>query len=620
MRIADDFHCTLSHPLQPRAGAPGLPPRAEVGGNIAMVFKASSASSRRGFTLIEVTISVAIALVLMLGIAEVFRVVGDTVGTGQASANVQRDTRAAQGVMQNDFNSAVSDGAPYMIINAQQQWAFRNQADLLADKDGKPDTYDPTNSGTETAEPAAYYNYRSHRIDQISFFGRGNFTRQTGADAASTNGNSPFVANMGGNEAMLWYGHLNLADNAGSFQTTGSVTGTASSVFGCSQTPGNGSGNLSSPTYFANSGGGNNPNNYFATSWILGRQQVILQPPTSLDNYNNTVSPSAVVDQSNKGRVQYAYLANGLPLSPLAYNSGAYVSSGVSSGSLTLAVENGALATMLSSRIDLAATSLLNYHNGLQSNLTKYPYWWQLLPAGGNAMRFQAQPFFLQTSSGGTAQPKITAEAVALQAPILIRGCTQFTVEYAGDYLNQTTTGATAANQGVIDTYIRKSSGGGYENGSTDGQIDYVLQPVPGSSPTTYARTIRWYGLPRSTSNNTTLNAINGDVCPLRDMFTVASGATASAGFTPVAYSDGSTIPANAPFEQTFPTYQPSDYIGTANTSGNMTSTLTNPATYLCAFGPNDPKPKMIRITITVDDPGGRLGDGQTYEYVYTLP
>ena len=33
-----------------------------------------------------------------------------------------------------------------------------------------------------------------------------------------------------------------------------------------------------------------------------------------------------------------------------------------------------------------------------------------------------------------------------------------------------------------------------------------------------------------------------------------------------------------------------------------------------------DPKPKMIRITMTIDDPGGRLGEGQTYEYIYTLP
>ena len=41
---------------------------------------------------------------------------------------------------------------------------------------------------------------------------------------------------------------------------------------------------------------------------------------------------------------------------------------------------------------------------------------------------------------------------------------------------------------------------------------------------------------------------------------------------------------------------------------------------YVCAWGPNDPKPKMIRITMTVDDPGGRLADGQTYEYIYTLP
>ena len=43
--------------------------------------------------------------------------------------------------------------------------------------------------------------------------------------------------------------------------------------------------------------------------------------------------------------------------------------------------------------------------------------------------------------------------------------------------------------------------------------------------------------------------------------------------------------------------------------------------TYTAAWGPNDTnRPKMIRIIATVDDPNGRLGVGQTYEYVINLP
>ena len=43
---------------------------------------------------------------------------------------------------------------------------------------------------------------------------------------------------------------------------------------------------------------------------------------------------------------------------------------------------------------------------------------------------------------------------------------------------------------------------------------------------------------------------------------------------------------------------------------------------YRCAWGPNDPKPKMIRIIMVVDDPSGRLQsrDGQSFEFVFELP
>ena len=33
-----------------------------------------------------------------------------------------------------------------------------------------------------------------------------------------------------------------------------------------------------------------------------------------------------------------------------------------------------------------------------------------------------------------------------------------------------------------------------------------------------------------------------------------------------------------------------------------------------------EPKPKMIRIIFTLDDPNGKLPEGQTFEYVFNLP
>ena len=46
-------------------------------------------------------------------------------------------------------------------------------------------------------------------------------------------------------------------------------------------------------------------------------------------------------------------------------------------------------------------------------------------------------------------------------------------------------------------------------------------------------------------------------------------------------------------------------------------------ARYIAAFGPTDDaisRIKMIRITVTLDDPNNRLADGQQYQYVVALP
>ena len=43
-------------------------------------------------------------------------------------------------------------------------------------------------------------------------------------------------------------------------------------------------------------------------------------------------------------------------------------------------------------------------------------------------------------------------------------------------------------------------------------------------------------------------------------------------------------------------------------------------SSYTCAWGPNDDnKPKMLRLIVRVDDPNGRLSNGQTVEYVINL-
>jgi Tfp pilus assembly protein PilV len=566
---------------------PGFGPASR---RVAAAVKRKPRAGARGFTLIEVTISVALALFLMLGISQVFRVVGETVGTGTALATAQRDGRSAQAVMNADFNSAVSDGAPFMMLYSQQIFAFANANDLAGDKDGNPATADLTGTGTESQLPAAVYNSRSHRIDAFSFFGRGQFNRQTGADANASAGASPFVSNMSCPEAFLWYGHLNLADNNGTFTPAGTAV---------NNTPGAGTTTIGNASYYSTV----NPNNYFASSWILGRQQILLTQASSLDYYNGSPAGTAIYDKSYPGVPQYAYTnILGNALDPLALKSEAY-STGTTV-TAALAGANSATLTTASSRLDIANTSIPAYRSIVASYIPSATYpptnptWYQLLFTGLNNNRFRAQPFFLTKPA--------TPENVAYQAPIFVRGCTQFTVEYAGDYLNQNpTTGAVinayATVTGTPGTTSETAVATGNATNPTDGQIDYYfyLPPPVGGVQQAPVKKIRWYGLPRSTTNNSTISAVNGDVVPLRDLWPAANGT-------------------QAPFEMVLPTaaapVAPADYIST------MTSTPAAPAQYICAWGPNDPKPRMIRITMTVDDPGGRLGDGQTFEYIYTLP
>ena len=247
----------------------------------------------------------------MLGIAQVFRVSGDAIGTGQALASVLRDARAAQTVFSRDLNGAIRDWITILIISNYQTFAFRNRADMVADKDQLPYTQDITGTGTEVQVGTTSYGTRSRRTDTFNFFARGNFQRQTGGSVASA-GASPFVAQSGSNEAWIWYGHEQQPNDFGTFAANASGAP--------------GAGVLSGGTY-----GNSNQHNYFADDWILGRQQIILQPGTSIDNNGTVLKTSqptvingyAMLDTTTpKGTIQYSYASQSSdafpPLTPTA--------------------------------------------------------------------------------------------------------------------------------------------------------------------------------------------------------------------------------------------------------------------------------------------------------------
>src|SRR4051812_49259864 len=87
----------------------------------------SSSSSRAGFTLVELMISIALMLLLMIGINLIFSTASKGVGASQALSDGVRNAQAAQAVMYRDFNNAVIEDAPYMILYSHTQPAFRNR-------------------------------------------------------------------------------------------------------------------------------------------------------------------------------------------------------------------------------------------------------------------------------------------------------------------------------------------------------------------------------------------------------------------------------------------------------------------------------------------------------------
>lgn len=501
---------------------------------------------RRAFSLTELMIAIALALLLIVGVNQIFKTTAETVGAGQTLSTMGRDSRAAEGMLRSDFAAAVTADAPCMILRSGVTQAFANQKDQLADPDAIPGTADDL-PGNALGAPGnnlyvAFPNRRNHRTDTFSFFARDLFRRQTATDGA-------FVSPTATDEAWIWYGHLWQPDN-----TTGGSP-------------------LYMPTYNVNTypGAGtasNNPNNYFASQWILGRMAMVLQTPPAIVTdpfiaWTNYPSPKPTPPD----------------LSPLS----------------CLSTSNDARWRVYESRYDLAGTNMDQFRADVNQRMAADQYWWALLTYNSvlsatpwPAYRFRCAPFFVKP---------LDSAKVAQTVPALLSHCSQFIVEYAGDFLHQDSDPTNTTTYGrVLDA-------------NPDGETDFVVD----TSVNPAVKRIRWYGLPRdltgtgliprtSTSNGRDL--VN--VLPLNDL-RVAAVTQPPAKAPPFPY--------RASFEQEVPTAV--NYSTAINTT---TQAEVPNHVYTCAWSPSDPKPQMIRIIITLDDPTGRLADGQTVEYVFTLP
>lgn len=499
------------------------------------VYRRSARRQRpRAFTLIEVLISIAIALVLILGISSIFGMAQRTTGAGTQVLAAADTSRGMAAMFQSDVLS-IADGAdsPGIAIISYPAAAFRNRVDMQQDNDGKPTTInDPANPGASlNPELTTEISDRVHRVDVLCFFARGRFARRTGQAPASPSQFDPtcLISPTSTREAFIWYGHLGLPDNP-----------TISSWKPAQ--PQNG-------TFFAPGQGtaATNQNNFFASDWILGRQVMLLSPPPPSGKWETHILGLS----SNQ---------DPLLLGATSPNSQAQSSDGI---------------PLFASRYDLADATISTY----TQEITKVPYrnWFQgcsgMLIAGPQQVRYAANPFIQKPGTTGGNPTQTLGAAIAQASPVFVRGCSQFIVEFAGDYLDQT------AATPVL---------------GQDGQIDYTVDPV------TKAHLVRWYGFPRDTSGTGTVDTSHG-VIPLSTLLATAP----------------------APFERKVPNGSAPPWVSSTSTSNGMPATYAQP--YVCAWDQftdqyHIPRPKMLRITIAVDEPTGHLNTQQLFEYILNLP
>ena len=514
--------------------------------------KSQIANRKSAFTLVEVMISIVIALLLVLGISQIFSIAQRTTGAGTQVLAAVETNRGIQATLKDDFLSLVNgDDSPGLVIISQSVPTFRNRPDQQQDRDQQPNTINDTaGNGSLKAMNWSDVNYRMHRVDRICFFTRGSFHRQT-ADAPS------YVSGTSTSEAFVWMGHLALPNNAAVNSWNAGKPASPTDPNGKYYKP------AEPPVPGPNAGSKTNDNNYFATDWVLGRQVILLAslPPNA--NIGNTENGFGIVGKNPLSLLQPA-VSGPRDQQPL-----------------------------FASRYDLAYTTIDSYRQLEGSSNV----WWEGI--GGVQPPLNVPNFDIRYYGNPFPQkPRVTdpqqaaawmSAAVAQTTPVFIRGCTQFIVEFAGDFVTQDVNGVVTGSQ-------------------PDGQIDYNVDRLTG------AHSIRWYGFPRNAGDETnanqpTIGVVNGPtgyqfgVCPLHDT-------TKFAG-------NSQPAPERPPFLASQNNYAnwPSSY------NANAAYPYSQP--YIVAWGPDTggfPKPKMIRITIAVDDPAGHLNTEQTYEYVFNLP
>jgi prepilin-type N-terminal cleavage/methylation domain-containing protein len=545
-----------------------------------------------GFTLVELMVSVALVLVLILGVTQVFSLTQKTISATSGLGDAIRSNKAVQQTMVSDLKNAalpgtgMGRGGPFFVIVSERIAAFKSREDQEADLDYNPANVNHTqvddailsedangdNDESNDVYSRVALSGRNHRIDMLGFFVRDRFRRQTGNDGA-------YAADMTANEGYVWYGHLR--------QMSDAVLNNARYPGYKPLYPTNPTSPLPPPNTVAT-----NPYNFYSQQWILGRFAMLLVEPTivgtdrrifrTYDSSGAGVDPQFYVGRSTS--------PSATSLSPINYNAGVTNNGPIDT---TTAVQH--------SRYDLAGTSIQGFTDILAGVIRNgRANWWD--EAGqGSIYRYTGSPY---------PDKPITSAGAARTVPCFIPACSQFAVEYAGDFITQL---YDADADGVLEaTELRDPSFGNFVRAEPDGVTDFIV--VNAGTANVKAET-RWYGFPRNvdTSDDDVTNgrevistaATSRDVIPLYDVagqiFSFEKIGPSTAPRAVPDYGKAGAFAYNA------------RYACAWSPAGSSVDSAGNPI-------PDPPLPKMIRFVVGVDDTDGRLTDPQIYEYVVELP
>jgi len=618
-------------------------------------------------------LSLAMVLILIVGINYVFRTATDAVGAGNALNSINSDSQATQPMIFDDLRN-VSKNPPCFIISSQLVTQFLNSDDaktssdptiIVTDNAGNYAYVGPfgTTPKSMTVAPTQYVspatlNGRNHRADMLKFFAHALYQRRSGPDGR-------YYASDSSNDAFIEYGHAALPSNdlTAFYGPTGLPNATTGVYYGTSNIAGVPLAGV--PRIGA-----------YASDWVLTRRVTLLKDPNTaitLPDYpypppSNPAGITAWTAQSGITKTS----AFGAVLPPLSYGS----------------FDGNGATQFQSSRYDVAgitpeyfdrliANAILPYQS---AGNTGASLWWNPLiyalpmtqstatppqpyprPAAAppdpvlfppyvlsyygavpgyattgafsNTPNTAAPPYIPQGIDPGlwynrpqcnpTISTPVTAASLAEMAPYFLQHCSQFVVEYAGDYMQQNNNGPTDPKYGAMTGL------------GPDGQIDFYVDANGNKH-------IRWYGMPRSSTgtahagdstSGSPLVLIRGydptttnddptaagvlnyftDVIPLRDYYTMFLNKGVN---PPTLYVPPWEVDVN--FD---PTRDYGSYL-TAPTplaSGNKIAfnDPNNPPRYVAAW--HDDMPAMIRILIKVDDPNNKVKDGPWYEYVFRL-